>query len=245
MRRSVLDRAADWLRRTLPNAHGAPRLALDPRELGVNSTDARLLELLGNDLTDRAHALRAALQGLDPNSAASSVSAYQQSLEEIDRLDELANAISALAQESKNGEPLVAVDLVDPLRRALARLAQHGGVPLGLRVKSPAALPRVMAKPPALVRTLSLCLEASSLATSDGPIVVHLSAREKDGRVNAVFRPTHPLSVIGPKVRERLHTTLALASRLATTFDAEVHVDSSGAAFVPRLRLLKEPGLAV
>lgn len=239
MRRSVLERAAGWIRRALPQSAESDPGDVAPSEPMFAEADLRLIEFLGNDLSERARALRGAIQELDPNHAGSSRSAFQRSLEEVERLEELAHGLTALVQESRTEEPLVAVDLVDPMRRALTRLAERRGGGLPIRVSAPAELPRVLAKPPALVRTLSLCLEASALTASDrGPLVVHFS--EQEGRVCALFRAENPLSIVAPRIRERLHASLALASRLASTFGAEVQMDSSGACLAPRLSLAAE-----
>jgi hypothetical protein len=203
--------------------------------------DLRLLECLGEDLTERAISLRAALRELDRSTEAPIHAAYQRSREELDKLEDLAHALCAVAHEARPGEGLVPADLLEPIRRAASQRGGRRPADLTVRVDAPFDVPRVLARPALLVRTLGLCLDASSLVSREGGAVVVRVAGARDGeRVSAQFNAAPSLTVLSPGLRRRLLSTLALAKRLASTFDAELDVDAAGGTLAPRLLLLAE-----
>jgi hypothetical protein len=265
MGRNVFSKAGEWLRRVrapidtegLDLAGGEfvnvesggdvrasepltlDRIASDPAAAGVLvGADLRLLEFVGEDLTQRSRALREAVRDLDPTSTGSSLAAHRRSLEELDKLEDMASALCAVVNESRRNDALVPADLLEPIRRAVRQSGDRRPSQLTVRVNTPTDLPRVLARPAVLVRTLGLCLDASSLVSLDGgPLLVRISGGE---RVCAQFKASASLSVLAPGLRRRLHTTLALARRLAATFGAELDVDASDGALAPRLLLLRE-----
>ncbi len=236
----VLDRAVALVRSaaSLPSHRPEPPIARDPAEA---LADARLLEFVADDLRDRVQALRAAIREVE-DGAAPPPAAIARCLDELNLLDDLGSSVADLVIQTREARPVEPVDLVDPFRRALRRLEERRGLWIPVRVRTSPGSPRVLANPSALVRTLSLCLEASALARdASSSIVVDVQA--SSGTVAATFRPESTQPAPLPKSGERLRSILALATRLASTFDATLDVERCGVHLLPRLRLRAEMAL--
>lgn len=244
MQPGALTRAADWIRHALPgiaHEHGASPAQDGSSREGLSAHDLKLLEFLASDVADRARSLRTAVRSIECREDALS-SVLDRVLGEVEQLDELAASVSDLVVQSKGPCNLQTLDLLDPFRRARARLARRPGGGIRVRVNAPSRPPRVLANEAALVRTIALCLEASALgAGAAGAIVVRVE--DDTDRIRARFRSEASSPYTPPSARDRIRAALALASRLAATFGADVGAAADGPRLVPTLTLLPEPGV--
>jgi hypothetical protein len=239
MRRRVLAQAGELLRRALVVRSPLTFVAAAAEEATGPSAELRLLGFLAADVGDRARTLRIALRSIDSEEPQVQ-RAMTRALAEVDLLDDLASSVSDLMLQSEGAGRLEPIELLDTFRRARARFAQRAGSELSIRINSPVESPRVMANDAALVRTISLCLEASAggVVVPRG-IVVHVG--DEGDRIRATFRPEEGAGVARPRMLERVRSALAMASRLATTFGAELEVAHDRGLLVPRLALVAAP----
>jgi hypothetical protein len=239
MRRSAIDRAADWIRRALRNpgdcgqgggevvaAAEMPRIA-----------DPLLLDYVAEELSLRADALRRAMGALDPNQCGSSREAHAHCMEEIDGLEELALGLGALAVDPSAPPADQSFDVTDAMRRAVKRLDDHRAQRGGIRIRTDRAVPRVLARDPALSRTLALCFSICEIAASPGSALA-AEVSVKNDRVVALFHPASVTSVLPPRQRERFHAMMGLAGRLAASFGARLELVERSGIYTPRLSLL-------
>ncbi|HKE02309.1 MAG TPA: hypothetical protein VKE69_14925 [Planctomycetota bacterium] len=217
----------------------AARESSDPASsAGAVATPAelRLLDFIGEDLADRARAIRTALRAM-PDSGDAGHGALERAIAEVELLDELASSVNDLVLQARQGGEPEPIDLVEPFRRARARFADRPGGPLPVRISSPASSVLVLAHEAALVRTIALCLEASALSSDVGG-AIHVHVGEEGERVRATFRGAKPAPGLPARLGERVRSSLAIASRLARTFGGEVDLARDGERLVPRLGLL-------
>lgn len=240
MGKGTIDRAAEWLRRALHtndtnhNNSTNPPEAAEPRV-----SDPQLLEYVAEDLNARAAALRKSLSELDPNASGSSREAYANCIEQIDRLEELAMGVSALAVDAVAQTPEQLFDMSDAIRRATKHYNSERGERIPIRVRSQSGLPRIFGRNPALPRTLALCFSiAEIIASVESTIIVDLSI-QGDFVIANIF-PSTVTSILPPRQRERFHSMMGLAGRLAATFDAKLDLVERDGLFTPRLRFVAD-----
>ncbi|MFN0204868.1 MAG: hypothetical protein ACKVS6_00975 [Planctomycetota bacterium] len=235
MGKGTIDRAADWLRRALHtemqnNNSAPPAGAAEP-----HVSDPQLLEYVAGNLTQRAAILRKSLAELDPSASGSTRKAYANCIQQIDELEELAMGVSALAVDAISQVPEQLFDVSDAIRRATKHYNSERAERPAIRIRSERGLPRIVGRNPALPRTLALCFSIAEIVASvDATIIVDLSI-QNDFVIAHIF-PSTVTSILPPRQRERFHSMMGLAGRLAATFDAKLDLVEREGLFTPRIR---------
>lgn len=231
----VFARTVEWIRGAMST--DSPRAAAPVQHIARESDagDGRLVTYLSDDLVARTTALRTALANLDPSASGSSREAFAKCMEEIERLEELAVGLATLAVESEPRTEMKEVDLCDALRRATA-LHNARGSCLPVRIREDQRTPYVLATSTALSRTFALCLESTSLIASPGS-TLWVDLRPKEAMVEIQFSPSTITTFLPPRLRDRQHSILGLATRIAAAAGARIEVAARGDVLIPRLSL--------